>query len=166
MRIYTRKSKKNFKWSPNQVDKEIIKKYKTKKHGVSWWKTKCWTLFSEIVRDQGCERGYGNCVTCGKRKHFSELQAGHFIQGRHNSILFDFRGCHPQCFHCNIGLKGNVLNYYDYMKAKYGMKVINELRRLDKQTKQFKVYELEELHTALKLMKYQLSERQARKDEI
>jgi hypothetical protein len=131
-----------------------IKKRKT----VGQWKKKCWDLFSEIIRYRDCTEGvYGNCVTCGARKHFSELQAGHFIPGRHNSILFDMRGCHAQCYHCNIGLKGNPIKYYKFMLKKYGQTVIDELEELDKQTQPFKVFQLEVIYEQFKVIKKSLN---------
>ena len=95
------------------------------------------------------------CVTCGTIKNWKELQAGHFIPGRHNSILFDERGCHPQCYHCNIGLKGNPRAYDRYMKTIYGEVVIKELERLDQITKEFKPYELEAI---IDIYQYKLKE--------
>ena len=79
------------------------------------------------------------------------MQAGHFIPGRHNSILFDQRGCHAQCYSCNCGwLKGNPRKYQAYMLKRYGQEVIDELDRLDAQQKSFTPAELEDLLTHYK----------------
>jgi hypothetical protein len=130
---------------------------KTRKYkGVSYWKAKCWKLFSEIVRAKGCKNGYGNCVTCGVRKHFSELQAGHFIPGRHNSVLFEWDNVHPQCMKCNVFLHGNLLAYRDYMVKMYGEKTIEALREQDQKHVQFKTYQLEALYEELKDIKKSL----------
>lgn len=60
------------------------------------------------------------------------MQAGHFLSGRSNGILFDERGVHPQCsIPCNQQPDGVVGKaYYDYMVKNYGQDVIDELRRL------------------------------------
>jgi hypothetical protein len=127
------------------------------KNTVTYWKKKCWDLFSQVIRYRDCNGGvYGNCVTCGQKKHFSELQAGHFIPGRHNSILFDFRGCHAQCYHCNVGLKGNPIKYYKFMLETYGYEVIDQLEILDAEPKQFKVFQLKEIYDQLLTIKKSL----------
>jgi hypothetical protein len=128
------------------------------KNTVKYWKKKCWDLFSEVIRYRDCqeEGNYGQCITCGERKHFSELQAGHFIPGRHNSVLFDLRNCHSQCMRCNVFLKGNPIKYYRFMLDVYGKDVIDELDKLDGETKQFKVWQLKEQYDQLLTIKKSL----------
>lgn len=111
---------------------------------ISQLKKIAWKWFSIYIRSKSADyRGYVSCVTCGVVKHWKQLQAGHFIPGRHNMILFDERGCHPQCYRCNIPLKGNPRAYDAFMRKTYGVKVIKELERLDRQDKQFTPKELE-----------------------
>ena len=86
---------------------------------------------------------FGLCVTCGQRypvRSRGGLQCGHFIQGRHPSILFDERNAHAQCYGCNVMKKGNMVVYYEFMLKTYGKKVIDELKLLDKNTMPMKVY--------------------------
>jgi len=95
-------------------------------------KSDLWKLVSLFVRKSAAnEWGMVACVTCGRVKHYKKMQAGHFIPGRHNAILFDLRGIHPQCYGCNIVLGGNARKYEVWMKENYGIKVIKELDRLD-----------------------------------
>lgn len=117
---------------------------KKKKVSVSKLKKKAWVLFSQWIRMDASINGEAECVTCGEKKPWRELQAGHFIPGRHNSILFDERGVHPQCYHCNIGLKGNPRKYDAYMREVYGEGVIRDLEMLDTIPYQFKPIELKE----------------------
>ena len=93
-------------------------------------KKRAWKAFSLYIRmrDQ-------RCVTCGVSEF---LQAGHFIVGRHNSVLFDERNCHAQCYGCNVGRKGNIVEYYPFMVTTYGQNVIDELKLLDKKLVQYK----------------------------
>lgn len=114
-----------------------------KQKTISQLKKVAWDLFSKYIRARNADyRGYARCVTCGVIKHWKELQAGHFIPGRHNSNLFDERGCHAQCYHCNIGLKSNPREYDRFMREKYGGKTIIELEKQDKQSVQFTRQEL------------------------
>jgi len=122
-----------------------LKFSKPKKITVSKMKDRAWKVFSLYIRTKGSTNGLNVCVTCGLWKPIKKLQAGHFIPGRHNSILFDERGVHCQCYRCNVALKGNPRAYDAYMRRVYGQKVIFNLELLDIQSKQFKVFELEEL---------------------
>ena len=129
-----------------------------KKQSVSVLKSKCWHLFSEIVRSRDCQKtmnrlDWGKCITCGIIKEFKELQAGHFIPGRHNSVLFDLRNCHAQCYRCNVLLKGNPIKYDRFMLETYGQGTIDELERLDGDSKQFKVFMLQEMLDQFKTIK-------------
>ena len=56
-------------------------------------KGQVWDLFSKYVRLRDCLETTGSikrgkCFTCSKELPFNELQAGHFISGRHNANLF------------------------------------------------------------------------------
>lgn len=126
---------------------------KKKKHGVRWWKKKAWDEFSRFIRTRDAIRTTGKadlvvCCTCGKPYPafgVGCVQAGHFIPGRGNSILFDERGVHAQCYNCNVNLKGNWPEYLAFMIKRYGQKVVDELLLLKKQVRKFTVTELEEI---------------------
>lgn len=133
-------------------------------HGVSFYKTKCWDLFSRVIRYRDClattgNISWGKCYTCDKLHAFSALQAGHFVQGRRNAYLFDRRAVHSQCMACNVFLHGNWPVYLANMKRDYGEKVTQELIDMytNHEPKQFKVYELQEMYDKLKqeLKKYE-----------
>ena len=103
-------------------------------------KEKAWKLFSEWVRRRDAnEDGYVSCVTCGKVAHWQGegMQAGHFISGRSLSILFDVRNCHTQCYACNVGRGGSYVEYFIYMENRYGREVIDELRILKNQPRNY-----------------------------
>ena len=115
-----------------------------------------WPIFSRFTRLRDCVRTTGTrawalCISCGRRYHFKCLQAGHFIPGRRNANLFHEKGCHAQCYNCNITLKGNTLEYGDALKLLYGDNIIEELRENEKQFKQFTIPELEEMITIYKI---------------
>lgn len=117
-----------------------------KKKTISQLKKKAWEVFSKHIRQLDIDfQGYGVCVTCGVRKLWQELQAGHFIQGRHNMVLYDSRNVHSQCMRCNVFLHGNLIKYYEFMLQTYGQEVIDDLKKLDRQNKKFTREELEEI---------------------
>ena len=129
----------------------ITKKRKTTKQ----LKKDAWNLFSQYIRLRDCLRttgcsSFGLCITCGKRYHFKLLQAGHFIPGRHNANLFNEKGCHAQCYNCNINLKGNTLEYRRQIIRLYGAGADEQLEAEDKIVKDLRAGELRELITHYK----------------
>jgi hypothetical protein len=113
-------------------------------------KQRAWQAFSAYIRLRDCKKTTGTlyegiCFTCKKKYAYKSLQAGHFIPGRHNANLFEERGVHCQCYHCNVGLKGNPRLYDYFMREEYGQGVIDELDAQDKTTKDFSIADLEEL---------------------
>ena len=128
----------------------MMKKKKRKKRTpVAIAKDNLWETFSIYTRTRDCIRTtgtieYGLCISCSKPYPFKKLQAGHFIPGRRNSNLFYERGCHAQCYNCNINLKGNLLNYMDALIKLYYPEIIEELRENDRQRLKFIEVDLRE----------------------
>ncbi len=108
------------------------------------------------------EYGECVCVTCGKRDHYKQMQAGHFIAGRTNSILFREDNVHVQCIRCNNYLGGNQEAYAAYMLRTYGQAKIDELNRARHEAVTFTRHELldmrEEYRCRWKLQKERLGE--------
>ena len=107
---------------------------KVKRDTITKARAAAWKEFSRFIRLRDClfttgNLEYGRCVTCGKVLEFSRLQAGHFIPGRNNSILFDVRCVHAQCVGCNVYGGGQQPSYYWYMVEKYGKETIDSLFR-------------------------------------
>ena len=102
-----------------------------------------WPMFSKYIRLKAADfQGYAKCVTCDEWKLVAKLQAGHFIPGRMNAIIFEERCVHPQCYMCNIRLKGNPRKYDAFMKRTYGQEVIDELDALSRTIRTFTYDEL------------------------
>lgn len=122
------------------------KKAKRKKLTDGQLKKRVWKEFSIFIRTRGADsEGMNNCLTCGVRKHWKELQAGHFVRGRLNANLFDARGCWPQCYSCNVGKQGNVIPYYKRMLERYGQMVIDDLVTQNNNTRKWQAGELQEM---------------------
>ena len=73
----------------------------------------------------------GHCVTHGThRYHISYLEAGHFMGGRRNAVLFDVMGIYNQCGHCNRTNHGEHKKYRKFLVKKHGEEwVLNRERR-------------------------------------
>lgn len=83
-------------------------------------------MFSRYIRRLHADaQGNCQCVTCGVVKHWKQLHAGHYVDGRNNTVLFDDKLVHPQCFHCNSKrpgcLAGNKIKYTVFMIERYGL---------------------------------------------
>lgn len=100
----------------------LRKKSRSKKHAA-------WDAFSKHVRSSYAdENGMIKCFTCPSIKHFTEMDAGHYIAASLSLILrFDERNVHPQCTGCNRFRHGNLSQYALALKIKYGENILEEL---------------------------------------
>lgn len=99
-----------------------------------------WKIFSMYIRMRDCFAATGTlddgfCCTCGLPKTYKTLQAGHFIPGREDSILFEPTCVHAQCYRCNVKRSGEWVKYYRFMQKKYGQAQIDYLMELSEQTR-------------------------------
>lgn len=71
-------------------------------------KNAAWDALSLFIRKSYADReGFVECYTCGRRKHYKEMDAGHGISGRKNAVLFMEKVVKPQDTYCNKYLGGN-----------------------------------------------------------
>ncbi len=102
---------------------------------------KAWKLTSEYVR----QRDDGVCFTCGVKKHWKEMHAGHFRHGKTTPIYFDLKNVHCQCPKCNTFLSGNRDIYLRNIQKKYGIKTGDTLIKESHKTHYYKITELEKI---------------------
>ena len=113
-------------------------------------KAQTWKIVSAYVRIRDAVETTGTlesceCVTCGAEKPLfvrGGIEAGHFLPGRHASVVWDTRQIHGQCHYCNNYLNGNTLPYRDYMLEAYGEEYVEKLRQRDREGKQWKEWEM------------------------
>lgn len=96
-------------------------------------KAKAWDEFSRYVRVRDCLKTtglpfVGMCITCPRRFHIRYLQAGHFIAGRRNGILFSEDGTNAQCRYCNEYKHGERKKYEKIMIQKFGKKRVEQMK--------------------------------------
>ena len=127
------------------------KKKKPSKPSLAELKGTAWEWYSKYIRVRDSIRTTGTpdrctCCTCGKEYPafgIGCIQAGHFIPGRHNSVIFNDKNVHGQCYVCNYRLKGNWSKYYKFMLDTYGQETIDTLRKEDNYIHPFTRDELE-----------------------
>lgn len=87
-------------------------------------------LFQRLVRLANADsQGFCVCITCGVRKKWDQLDAGHYVSRENKRWILDPRNCHPQCVSCNQHQGGNRGEYRRVLVAKYGEEQVSEMER-------------------------------------
>jgi NAD-dependent SIR2 family protein deacetylase len=106
-------------------------------------------LVSIYVRLKDADfRGFVSCYTCGKKFHWKELQAGHYIHGKGD---FNTDNLKPQCPRCNKWLSGNLGKYAEHLLKDYGEAWLEQLRK--EVEKQGNYYTMGEVKLLLEIFK-------------
>jgi Bacteriophage Lambda NinG protein len=103
------------------------------------------TVFSIYIRRKDAVNDIAQCVTCGKKDHWSKLQNGHWASRRHYSTRWDERNCNVQCSSCNVFRAGEIYLYTKYLCSQYGDNFPEELYIKSQQIRKFTDVELQEL---------------------
>lgn len=86
-------------------------------------------IFSKYIRIKYADaNGMVACFTCGKVKHFSEQQNGHFIPRNILITRWDENNCRPQCVGCNMFGNGKILDFEDGLVKELGRKEVDKLK--------------------------------------
>lgn len=128
---------------------------------LSTHKKKAWTAFSIYIRTRDCLKTTGSvdsgaCVTCNVEYPFKQLQAGHWIPGRTNAVLFSEEGVHAQCYGCNNGKNGNPIAYWLFMEVTYGRDTMDRLILDSNQTIKYKTWDYDAIADKYRLMAEEL----------
>lgn len=104
------------------------------------------SAFSRFIRKSHADfGGWCECVTCGKRVPWTEIQAGHFVKRGHAAVRWDTRNVYPQCSGCNLYLNGAQDQMALHIVRKHGQETLEDLLRLKHSTKRWTMPELREL---------------------
>ena len=99
-------------------------------------------LLSEYIRRK--ERGV--CYSCGTKKHWKEMDAGHYIKRGCWRLRYDERNVHCQCRKCNRFMGGNMGGYAIHLEKDYGYGILQELKLIeDMPQKSYKPQEIKDL---------------------
>ncbi|MDD5068991.1 MAG: recombination protein NinG [Candidatus Pacebacteria bacterium] len=101
-----------------------------KKKTSAQLKKELWKIFSIYIRTKDAVGDENVCFTCGVRKPWKMLHAGHYIRASAGlATYFLEKNVHPQCYACNIWRDGNSDEYALALQRKYGEDILNELNR-------------------------------------
>ncbi len=106
----------------------MLKKPKT----ISQLKKDADKFFSLATRYRFAEKQgnewYAECCTCGVRKNIKELQCGHFMSRRFNSVRYNEMNTAPQCVACNMFRGGEQFKFSQFIEDYYGVGTAKELQ--------------------------------------
>jgi len=98
-------------------------------------------VFSEYIRRRYAKNGIAECVTCGKKDHWKNLQAGHFMSRKHYATRWDDENVEVQCMACNVYRYGE-----QYLFAKHlGQEKADELLAKSRTMVKIKDWELQDM---------------------
>lgn len=84
--------------------------------------------FSLMIRQRDADRDdFCRCITCGVRKHWKEMDCGHFISRKHKSTRYDPQNCAAQCKGCNIFSQGKQFEFGLAIDRRYGQGTAEKL---------------------------------------
>jgi len=140
----------------------------SKEKKLSFYKKKAWEQFSRFIRIRDSKNGFSKCCTCELIDEWRYLQAGHFIAGRNNSILFVEDNCHAQCVGCNFFGKNakSYGKYFEFMKRHYGLERIDELMALSNRVVLFTKEDYERIEAEYKQKVQDLLDKEAENGKV
>lgn len=119
------------------------KKPKAKKK--SYWVKKLDEVFSRYIRQKYADDfGMVSCYTCGTKKHWKEMQNGHYISRGHMATRWEESNCRVQDSACNVFRNGNYVEYSHRLLKEIGEEALDELMAKKKEIKQWSIKEIQE----------------------
>ena len=103
------------------------------------------TVFSEYIRKKNADsKGYVTCITSGRKFHYSEVDAGHFISRKEMSTRWHEDNVHPQSRYDNRYRYGKQYEYGLALdRKKKGL--AKRLYKLSKETVKYSLNDLKDL---------------------
>ena len=103
------------------------------------------TVFSEYIRKKNADsKGYVTCITSGRKYHYTEVDAGHFISRKEMSTRWHEDNVHPQSRYDNRYRYGKQYEYGLALdRKKKGL--AKRLYKLSKETVKYSVNDLQDL---------------------
>lgn len=107
--------------------------------------------FNRMIRERDSEDGYFVCISCGKTKPVSEMNAGHYVPVKMSSFL----RLHPwnvngECQSCNGFDEMHLLGYRERLIEKIGLENVLWLEENKRTVAKYTQSELRELYEKYK----------------
>ena len=115
-------------------------------------------VFSQYIRLRDTDTGgFGRCISCGAYHHYTDLDAGHFVNRKHKSLRYNEVNVNIQCIKCNRFDEGNASGYSLGLIIKYHTDIISQLNISKNKTVKFTEFELSEMIKMYRIMNKQLA---------
>jgi hypothetical protein len=102
-------------------------------------------IFSRYIRLRVCdEYGYSECFTCGVRRHWKEVDAGHFITRAKFATRWDPVNVQFQCKRCNMN-GGKQFEFGLKIDGIYGDGTAQEILIKSQRPARYSVADLEQM---------------------
>lgn len=99
-------------------------------------------VFSKYVRLSNADKnGFCTCVTCSRKYHWKEIQAGHFMSRKHYSTRWNEDNVKPQCVGCNMYKQGEQYKYSIFL----GSELANDLYLKSREVVKFSTADIEQM---------------------
>ncbi len=96
-------------------------------------------------------RGFCECISCGRKAHYKTMQGGHFISRNHKSTVLNESNIWPQCVSCNQHKHGNLGEYRRRLCEIIGTDGVDLLEASKYKIKQFTREELADMRENYRL---------------
>ena len=104
---------------------------KRKSKSLSKLKEEAWSLFSARLKQRYADdEGNVMCFTCNAlmKQNTSNCQGGHYLsRGGYPGLTFHPDNSRPQCYRCNIHLKGNTVEFRIRLIEEIGLERVEAL---------------------------------------
>jgi hypothetical protein len=105
------------------------------------------TVFSQYIRLRASDhRGMGECFTCGSVRHYTEVDAGHFMSRACMITRWDETNVQFQCKRCNGFRSGEQFLFARKLDEVYGEGTAETMLHNSKFTRKFTRDELETMY--------------------
>ena len=99
-------------------------------------------VFSKYVRLSNADKnGFCTCVTCNRKYHWKEIQAGHFMSRKHYATRWNEDNVKPQCVSCNLYMQGQQYKYSIFL----GSELANDLYLKSREVVKFSTADIEHM---------------------
>ena len=118
-------------------------------------KARAWEAFSIYIRTRDAvtwqhSTTHGRCITCSNLIPVKGSDAGHYVPGRSDNLLFEEHNCHLQCPGCNRFKQGMFIEYEKALVEMYGEEEVTRLKQLKFQYKKYTIDEYKEIREKYK----------------
>ena len=110
---------------PNYKSGRASLRYKNPiEKGIAWY----W--FAHFIRKRDAIK-WGTCISCGQRKTFEEMDAGHFAPAGDCGLdlLMDEVNVNGECQRCNAWDEAHLWGYEKNLDTRYGTGTASELKK-------------------------------------